>query len=44
MREMFQALDSIKRINSKQQSYNLKKLLTKAEFSNQEVGVKSAKI
>ena len=32
--------ESIKLINSKRQRPNLKKLLTKAEFSNEEVGVK----
>ena len=32
--------ESIKLTNSKQQPPNFKKLLTKAEFSNEEVGVK----
>ena len=36
--------ESIKLINSKRQPSNLKKLPTKAEFSNEEVGFKSAKI
>ena len=36
--------ESIKLINSKRQRPNLKKLLTKAEFSNEEVGVKKVPV
>ena len=39
-RNNIRGFESIKLINSKQQPPNLKKLLTKAEFSNEEVGVR----
>ena len=38
-RNNVQGFESIKLINSKRQTLNLKKLLAKAEFSNEEVGV-----